>query len=255
MTKYVKVYDENNKIVDALSELHFVFWNPILSMVDNCSDTDDRRMGILSAHATTIWHLLGRPAFPESRGYITCQYTEIDKDEYESLRDALDRDDEDDTPVDPEPDVPDVPDPTDPDSVAVIKEAKLRSISKAENDTITSGFDVVLSDGKPHHFSLTVQDQLNLITLKEMVKSGAQEVPYHADNELCVKFSAEDITSVINTATLFKKYHETYHNSLKAYVQSLTSVADLDKVTYGMDIPEEFQSEVYKEMINELKML
>lgn len=255
MAKYVKVYDENNKIVDALSELNFVFWNPVLNMVDNCGDTDERRMGILSTYATTIWHLYGRPAFPESRGYITCRYTEIDKEEYESLRDALDHEDEGDPDIDPEPDTPDEPDPTDPDSVGIIKEAKLRAISKAENDTITAGFDVVLSDGKSHHFSLTVQDQLNLLTLMGMVQSGAQEVPYHADNELCTKFSAEDITSVINTATIFKKYHETYHNSLKAYVQSLSSIADLDEVIYGMDIPEEFQSDVYKEMINELKMI
>ena len=35
--------------------------------------------------------------------------------------------------------------------------------SKCSN-MITTGFDIALNDGKTYHFSLTLQDQLNLIT-------------------------------------------------------------------------------------------
>lgn len=129
------------------------------------------------------------------------------------------------------------------------RDAVIARMSDICNQVITSGFDVVLSDGENHHFSLTTQDQLNLITLSTMLASGMESVPYHADGELCSQYSAEDMLNVINTATSFKTYHVTYYNALKAYIQSLGSIADLNLIEYGVELPEEYQTDILKELI------
>ena len=130
-----------------------------------------------------------------------------------------------------------------------VKESKLNEMSRVCNEVITNGFDVVLSDGETHHFSLTVQDQLNLITLLAMVQNGETNIPYHADGELCRYFSVQDILAITNTATAFKTYHVTYYNSLKSYIESLETVEAISAVTYGIPLPEEYQSDILKELI------
>lgn len=118
------------------------------------------------------------------------------------------------------------------------------------NKIITNGFDAILSDGENHHFSLTIQDQLNLITLSSMVAAGETIIPYHADGELCKGYSVEDITTIINTATSFKTYHVTYFNSLKVYIDSMNDINEVNNVVYGIDIPEEYQSDVLKQLLS-----
>ena len=133
-----------------------------------------------------------------------------------------------------------------------VKESKLNEMSRVCNEIITNGFDVALSDGETHHFSLTVQDQLNLITLLAMVQNGETHIPYHADGELCRYFTPQDILTVTNMATTFKTYHVTYYNSLKAYIESLETIEEISAVTYGMNIPEEYQSNILKELLAQI---
>ena len=127
-----------------------------------------------------------------------------------------------------------------------IKKAKISELSKLCNKAIVDGFDVTLSDQKVHHFSLTTNDQLNLITLSTMLASGENQIPYHADGELCTFFSPADVNAILKGATALKTYHTTYYNSLKHYVDSLESLDDIGAVYYGMAVPDEFQSEVYQ---------
>ena len=123
---------------------------------------------------------------------------------------------------------------------------KVAEMSAECSKNITSGFDVVLSDGNTHHFSLTTQDQLNLITLSAMIASGEIEIPYHADGELCQFYSTEDITIITTAATGFKTYHTSYYNSLKGYIESLTDVESVASIWYGVEIPFDYQSDVLK---------
>lgn len=242
MNKYVKVIDTNNKIVDALDVLNFVKWNVRAQMVDNCKDTDPNRMGLLSYDASTIWHLEGTTEFPVERGYITTHYSEIDREEFEAIRKAIDDGKEIEPTPEPEPD-----DPGD-DSIELVREAKIREMSQTCEDIITEGVDVVLSNGETHHFSLTVQDQLNLITLTKYVEAGENHIPYHADGELCIYYTAQDIQAIVSAATIWKTYHTTYFNSLKAYIKSLRSINTISRVVYGCEIPERYQSDVWKEI-------
>lgn len=241
--KYVKIENLENKIVDALSVLQFVKWDNRAKMVVNCRDTDSDRMGLLSYDASTIWHIDGAPKFPVERGYITTTYTEINKEEFDIIRKAIDDGKE----IEPEPDPE--PEPEDDSSVAFVKVAKIREMKNTCENLIYAGIDVTLSDEESHHFSLTDHDQLDIFKLEMIARSGEQEfLPYHEDGELCKFYPAQDIIAIADCATNFIMYHTTYFNSLKAYINSLRSLNTVARVVYGMDIPEKYQSDVWKEI-------
>lgn len=128
------------------------------------------------------------------------------------------------------------------------REQALKALSAACRETIEQGFDITLKDGEVHHFSLDTQDQLNLITLSAMAETS-NLIPYHADGELCKFYSSAEIKEIVAKATQFKIYHTTYYNALKAYVNSLETIEDIAAVTYGMDLPETYKTDVYKAII------
>ena len=113
------------------------------------------------------------------------------------------------------------------------------------NKTIENGFDVELQE-EIHHFSLTVQDQLNLITLSTMAAQGIEQIPYHADGELCKFYTPAEINAIVNQATIWKTYHTTYFNALKAYINSLQTIEEIGAITYGIELPEEFKTDVLR---------
>lgn len=130
-----------------------------------------------------------------------------------------------------------------------IKANKTAEMSAACRAAIVAGFDVTLSDGKDHHFSLTVEDQLNLNALFGLLAAGAEQVPYHADGETCVYFTAADMQTVVQEATAHKTYHESYFNSLKGYIASKRTAAAVNAIEYGTEIPEQYQSDVLKALL------
>lgn len=130
-----------------------------------------------------------------------------------------------------------------------IKANKTAEMSAACRAAIVAGFDVTLSDGKDHHFSLTVEDQLNLNALFGLLATGAEQVPYHADGETCMYFAATDMQTVVQEATAHKTYHESYFNSLKAYIASKRTAASVHAIEYGTEIPEQYQSDVLKALL------
>lgn len=183
---------------------------------------------------------------PESISAGQIETVQITEEEYDALAKAFETSDV----VEEEPQEEPVIEPVEEDSPTVefIKRAKLNEISAACNAVIVAGFDVILSDGESHHFSLTVQDQLNLITLTTFVANGETKIPYHADGELCKYYTAEEVLTITNTATVFKTYHVTYHNSLKAYVESLDTIDEIAAVYYGMPVDKAYQSEILKDL-------
>lgn len=130
-----------------------------------------------------------------------------------------------------------------------VKSAKIAEMSSDCNAAITGGVDVELSDGVTYHYSLTLEDQLNLMNLQAMVASGAETVPYHADGEECRYYSAADFSAIAAAATAWKLYQESYFNSLRGYIQAMDTVEEIDAVTYGMEIPAEYQTDVLKNLI------
>lgn len=196
------------------------------------------------------------PTITDKVEYQDVWIIQITEEEYNTLYDAIDSGDEID--IDdgdeeiPQPKEP-VIDPIEEVTIEFLKERKIQEMSATCNAIIVAGFDVELSDNEIHHFSLTVQDQLNLITLSSMAAAGETYIPYHADDELCKMFSAQDINAIVAAATEFKTYHTTYFNSLKVYINSMDSIDDVANTTYGIDIPEEYQSDVLKILLAQIE--
>lgn len=179
--------------------------------------------------------------------YTTVSVIEIKEDEYNTLNTAAENGEEIVVEEEPEEIYDEVyVDVVEEITIDYLKNQKIKEINKLCNQIITNGFDVTLSDGENHHFSLTTQDQLNLTTLSAMAASGTENIPYHADGEPCKFFSVKDVQTIVQAAMDFKTFHITYHNALKNYIDSLVLMDDIEKVSYGMEIPEEYQSEVLK---------
>lgn len=125
-----------------------------------------------------------------------------------------------------------------------MRQIKVGQMSKACRKTIEEGFDMEIR-GETKHFSLSTQDQLNLMSLAQMAQTQSM-LPYHADGEEVVFYAAEEIQQLVDEMNAFKIYHTTYYNALKAYINSLSTIKELDAVEYGMEIPEEYKTDVLK---------
>ena len=180
--------------------------------------------------------------------YEVADVVQITQEEYEELYEMIEKDEE----ITPEPPVEPTPEP-EPEqedvTVEYAKTLKTKEMSAVCQSMISSGIDVELSDGETHHFSLTEYDQLNIFKLETLARSGETEfLPYHEDDELCKFYPAVDIVAIADAATNYITYHTTYYNSLKSYIKSLKSISSVASITYGVEIPEEFQSDVWKEL-------
>lgn len=210
---------------------------------------------ICSPSGEEIWHAQWLNKIPAGAPqYPTIESAEIAEDEYRALLSVSDDGNLSDADIADDP----VSEETPPEDVEAaelltfVRARKIEQMSQSCNDAIVSGVDVVLSDGNTHHFSLTIEDQLNLISLQGMLSSGAEAVPYHADGEECRYYSADDFTAVATAATNWKLYNESYFNSLRAYIQSMDTMAELLAVEYGIEVPLEYQTDVLRQIMSQM---
>lgn len=125
----------------------------------------------------------------------------------------------------------------------VIRNAKIAEISAACNAVIVAGFDLELSEGTAH-FNLDIEDQNNIANLFRVVELGGTEFPYQADGGVCRIYSASEIAQIYIAAQTLITTQTTYHNALKAYVQSLEDADSIAAVSYGMNLPETYAEEM-----------
>lgn len=132
-------------------------------------------------------------------------------------------------------------------ALETIRAAKLLEISTACNTVIVSGVDLELN-GASVHFNLSIEDQANIANLFRVVELGGTEFPYQADGGVCRIYTATEIASIYIAAQTLITTQTTYHNALKAYVQSLDSVESMTAVVYGMDLPEPYSTEMHEKL-------
>lgn len=238
-----------DKVVDVLDYAVWVKEDARERLV--ITNADDAQ-GIVSSDGETVWHIEGTPVMP---GHIFEDASAIDigEDEWKELKTLLDLGGDvtnNGNGADVEfPEESDEPEEIPEDAtLAEVKRICLQRLSDDCQRVIFNGFDVAMSDGFVKHFSLKIEDQLNLLSLSALVANGESQIPYHADGELCSYYSAEDMMIVIEAATRFKTYHASYYNSLKNWVESMTSIADVGAVIYGEPVPDEFCSVVLSEL-------
>ena len=124
--------------------------------------------------------------------------------------------------------------------------AKLKEISSACEQTIYAGVDVATTSGV-EHFSLTEKDQINLFGKKMQLIAGDEKMEYHEDGKPCKYFIAEDMQKIVDKAMFCVSYNTTYCNALNMMIKACTTAEEVQEITWGMDIPEEYQNEVLKD--------
>ena len=133
------------------------------------------------------------------------------------------------------------------DPIETIRKIKLQEISEACNYTIVSGVDIKFNE-ETVHFNLSIEDQSNINNLFRVVELGGTEFPYQSDGGECRIYTATEIAQIYIASQTLITTQTTYHNALKQYVQSLSSVEDITAVTYGMELPEPYLTSVNEKL-------
>ena len=238
--KYYKIMTFENKMIGAVSSTNFVRYSTLGHSYLRCNE----KKGEYVVYDGITYRAAWMAPCKTDRAYIEAQVIEISESEYQIYMDAIERDEE--LPVE-EDDIPPLPEPTDEieeESIAFVRMHKIAEMSATCRKTIEAGVDVELR-GENHHFSLDTQDQLNLMSLGVMAQTQSM-IPYHADGETCIFFTAEEISQIVSAATAHKVYHTTYYNALKNYINALETIEDIAAITYGTPIPDEYKSEVLR---------
>lgn len=246
MNYYKVVLDD--KVIDVLESPVWIRRNPRGRIVI-CGIGD--ALGVVSSNAETIWHIAGTDPLGEALDNV--KVIDIEEQEAKELQTLLGLGGEvtdTDTGIQTEfPEEPEEPEEVPKDAtLAEVKRICAERLSAVCQQVIFDGVDVEMSDGSIKHFTLKVEDQLNLLSLATMAASGAQEIPYHAEGELCVFYSIEDINRIIAAATQFKTYHISYYNSLKNWIESMDDIAQIGSVAYGDPVPPKYCSVVLTEL-------
>ena len=105
---------------------------------------------------------------------------------------------------------------------------KKEELSKACEATIIAGVDV--GDA---HYSLTIEDQANILALTPLAQAG-NSVFYHSDSNMCCEYSSDEFLAVVNAATVFKTLQTTYCNLLMRQVEAMTDAEEVRAVKYGV---------------------
>ena len=109
----------------------------------------------------------------------------------------------------------------------VISQKKSELSAECEK-TIVAGVDV--GDA---HYSLTIEDQANILALTPLAQAG-NSVFYHSDSNMCCEYSSDKFLAVVNAATVFKTLQTTYCNLLMRQVEAMTDAEEVRAVKYGV---------------------
>lgn len=147
----------------------------------------------------------------------------------------------------PEVPEPEVPEPYVP-TLEEMKTMKQEEVHADCSKAIYAGINVNLSTGV-EHFALKIEDQINLFGKQAQMMSGAELLEYHQDGCPCKYYSAEDMQKIMTEALWWVSYHTTYCNALNMWIAGAETGEELNKIYYGADVPEEYQSEVLKDYL------
>lgn len=196
--------------------------------------------------------------------YESASVIEIDKDEYESLKKASDSGKE--IAVLPEDNMNNVIDNkvekelnvNDEITIEYIKNKTIENMNQLSKKAISDGLDITLSDGKTYHFSFNEceRNQIALITMYAKnaealelmgidTRETGSDYVWHPDNGDYVCYSREDMILIGTSLHNHAIYHNAYFDSLKKYIQSISNIKKVEKVSYGMNIAKKYCSDVY----------
>ena len=108
----------------------------------------------------------------------------------------------------------------------VISQKKFELSEECEK-TIVAGVDV--GDA---HYSLTIEDQANILALTPLAQAG-NSVFYHSDSNMCCEYSPDEFNKIVNAVTAHKTLQTTYCNLLMRQIEEMSDVEEIKAVEYG----------------------
>lgn len=246
--KYYKIVS-NSTFIGAVNSNNFCVQNPYNGWMLNANESEGQFVLFNNQLYRDYW-MRGINA-NSSIAFIIASIIEIDEDEYNIYKEAIDKNQEIivEPIIQPQVDFIDIDNIENTTSLDFIRSSKISEMSYECRKAIEAGTDVIIR-GQVRHFSMTQQDQLNFISLGTLAQTQ-DLIPYHADGESCVFYTANEINQIISATTAHKIYQTTYYNALKDYINSLETIEEIAAITYGTPIPDEYQSEVLRVIKNE----
>ena len=205
-----------SSVIDVIDKPRYVRYIKQTGRVTICDKSSAH--GLYSSDNKTVYMLQGK-LNPEAENYRTVILQEITESEYLRIKLQLNKGE---TVC------------AYPQELENIRREKLDELSKKCNEIITSGLNVLMSDGLYHHFKLTLEDQLNIAMLEKQVSRGAKTVMYHETNKVSKMYRSEDIAKLFVEVDKHREYHTTYYNLLKYFINNCSDVNRIECIQYGV---------------------
>lgn len=214
--------------------------------------TADERSGQYIQIGDLLYHDVWLcPISTDTIPYTDAQIISIDKEEYDLLQKSVKAGEEVILPPtldeDVEEDMAEEVDPTKEATLDFVKEQKIKEMTSMSNKAIIDGFEMELDDGSIRRFTLTKENRLSIYSLQSILLSGQTSIPY-MDNDSCILLSTTEIQNLLTKANNHTIYNKLYLNSLKSYIKSLNDISVISEIYYGIDIPEEYQIDILKQL-------
>lgn len=178
-----------------------------------CNETQVQyiQLGDVLYRANWMW-----PETTDSVKYEIADVIRIEKDEYDLLFKAVETNEE--IAIEEEPVVEIEPIVVENPTIDYVRSSKIVELKRDCNKAITDGVDIKLSDGETRHFSMSLEDQINLLTMA-----------YLKDESL---YSAKDMKTIITKTNAHKNSQITKFKQLKDRVNSLNTIEEVSAVNY-----------------------
>lgn len=115
--------------------------------------------------------------------------------------------------------------------VNIAKANKIFECNNICNQMIVKGIEI-----NDENFTYELTDQNNILNNVNLVLQTGLDVPYHADGKPCRLFTPAEIVSIYIAQEHNLTHHITYNNQLKLYIDTLTTVEEVEAVQYSQDL-------------------
>lgn len=265
MGNFLKIIDENSLILTVVkdySELNYVMRNVNTGLIYLCRSPEDIKFNSFGLSINMQIYSLK----PEMLEYPLCKIVEIDEEEYLYLKDIMNKNStlegegsENDPLLEGGGDNIAIEDDSyenyknsnDSNIMKFTRNSKIKEMSSKCNQSIVKGIDVTLSDDITiEHFDLTITDQINLNSLRyDVTRDDVSQIAFHCKDGEFRYYSKDDIALIIEEMDEHILFHNSYFNSLKKYINSLTDYKEVNSIQYGDDFPDEYKSEILKSFV------
>lgn len=116
-----------------------------------------------------------------------------------------------------------------------IKQHKIDDLRSICNQNILEGIQVELSDKKLHHFTMSIEDQLNLLEIRNLIALGESSFTYHESGGEYKEFSKEDMERIIFEMFKHKQTQLSIFNKLKQHINNLDRIDEIIKIKYDLN--------------------